>query len=146
MILVATNLKGKKMIKIKFRLWDKGTELHRQRMINFEEVLKTQTLTTLFGDKKSNRFEILLYTGLKDKNDNEIYEGDILEVYNQSESKLHFKGIVVWCDKYAKFVLKLNDYEELGCKPYADFWEICDCSYNIYIKGNIYENKNLLKF
>jgi len=125
---------------IKYKAWNKKEKcLFQVTEMNFESNGRLYSVSPDQGDTwylVEEEVEILRYTGLDDKTGKPIYEGDILEVYNQSESELHFKGIVIWCDKYAKFVLKLNDYDEPGCVPYVDFWEICDCSYNIYIKGN----------
>ena len=81
------------------------------------------------------RFEnIMQFTGLKDKNGKEIYEGDIVEGINDSSFEVSFKkgcfiGIVIKVDK---FEYKYLEYSLHNLE-------------NIEIIGNIYENPELLK-
>jgi len=132
------------MREIKFRAWDKGTALHAPRMISFEEALEVQTLTTFFGDKKSDRYEVLLFTGLFDKNGVEIYEGDIF--YDDADNHI---GVVTFlngafvCESYfdgfEKEELNPSDNRcflaERLIRDYGNVFEVI---------GNFYENKELL--
>lgn len=71
------------------------------------------------------------YTGLKDKNDREIYEGDILT------DKYESIGTVDWWN--AGFVVNFGD---------VDIFQIADCfdeSYQMWFIGNIHDNPELLK-
>ena len=70
------------------------------------------------------------YTGLKDKNEKEIYEGDIVKNKHGYLSKIEL--VEFFEGGFSPFA---NDLDEVFC------WRKEDCE----IIGNIYENPNLLK-
>jgi len=78
---------------------------------------------------------LMQYTGVKDKNGKEIYEGDIVE--------MEFgKGIVVF-DSAAFLVRNLDDDEYYG---FDDFFSLYKGGcYLVEVIGNIYENPELLE-
>ncbi|MGA5692882.1 YopX family protein [Cytobacillus pseudoceanisediminis] len=88
--------------------------------------------------KNKSSFEIMQYTGLKDKNGKEIYEGDILKI----TCNFYFrKGIeidkVVWWEKGGWLcndwtLSELIDNHEEGEQEFE-------------VIGNIYENPSLLE-
>ena len=70
------------------------------------------------------------YTGLKDKNGKEIYEGDILK--HEDEGTMYVR----WYKEYVEFKLMgLNDETTTLTDWYAEDTEVI---------GNIFENKELL--
>ena len=124
------------MRETKFRAYHKERkEMFEIASIDFEEkkaALSNGIIKLLNVDSK--QFELLQYTGIKDKNGKEIYEGDILFFRDEN-----MKYIVVWQD--TAFIIKsieIRKYLEKMC--WLDDTEIC-CE----IVGNIYENKKLLE-
>ncbi len=73
------------------------------------------------------------YTGLKDRNGNEIYEGDILEYSMHSRER----GIVVFRDSSFLLTRKNDDYCITDLEDEKRFF--------LEIIGNIYENPELLE-
>ena len=82
------------------------------------------------------------YTGLKDENSTEIYEGDIVVVHGftfDNGKTFLARGIVYYDSNDACFDIKLNDGNII------DFAMLKSANFFVEVVGNIYENLDLLK-
>lgn len=77
-------------------------------------------------------------TGVKDSNEKEIFEGDILGIETMSSIVY---VIVFWDSEHALFMIKSEDYNDK--EALAELFE--DYTYPFYVIGNIYENGKLLE-
>ncbi len=113
------------MRKLKFRAWDTVNKkmitpfliLHERGLSNYSEV--------------DSFYDLMQYTGLKDKNGKEIYEGDILE----EEPGYYFE--VVWSEEWAKFKLQ----HRTKAVQYPEW----NRGVNMTVIGNKWDNPELLK-
>lgn len=110
------------MREIKFRAWDN----HSHKMIYIQDELP-----------KYRGFEIMQFTGLKDKNGKEIFEGDIVEFCTKWEFPQRFKGQVIYFPESMQY-----GFSENG-ESYYDFTDIENPEI-LEVIGNIYENPELL--
>lgn len=124
------------MRELKFRVWN----LWLRKMYSYEDLEKnTIDITKMkfvqgifLPNSEGNK--VMQYTGIKDINNKEIHEGDIVEIYPMDlfENTV-FKGAVKFCD--GSWIVD----NEKGCK-----YLFTETDENKVI-GNIYENEDLLK-
>lgn len=117
------------MVDIKFRAWDK---LKKHMYYNVQDIYCDSKLGDCFGDilTASAKFEVMMYTGVTDDKDDEIYEDDIVafKVIGGTRGV----GYVRWDDERATFLIDGGDI------AFFDDLE------NIQILGNTHENPELL--
>lgn len=126
---------------IKFRAWNKETE---QWLENFDLVNLDNGVVAVWTDFQGNKQDeyknvvLVQYTGLKDKNGKEIYEGDIV-IEPHSEFEPRSKYQVIWNEGDYRYSLLLK--HELYGSHERHFRD----AFQMKIIGNIYENPELLK-
>lgn len=123
------------MREIKFRCWN-----HILKNFTYLNLFPRHNLELFF---KNFPFEYIggglqQYTGLKDMNDKEIYEGDILQaIYSGEEAPEILIGIVNFDDEEAVYTLAVGDNKDYLFNTQVDIYS--------KVIGNIYENPELLK-
>ena len=142
---------------IKFRAWDNlenrwyepTFEGYRGKieeiMLSPRGRLTMRTMTELIDESMfPNRFELMQYTGLKDKNGRSIYEGDILKV--TSEGGESYAAIVKWFGDEGYPAFDLAGIPAAWCYEsnalatiFQEGVETCE------VIGNIFEDKQLLE-
>ena len=109
---------------IKFRVWD---FFHKQWITGAAIELNGCIINTSFAEPETNCVA-LQYTGLTDKNDNPIYEGDIIHL---KFGELNANLVVKW-DKY------------MGLKYHNGGWtSLVHVDTHGEVIGNIFENPEL---
>lgn len=125
------------MIEIKFRAWDKTTKKWLKSVefdISSEGKIKTYGIY--------HPCELMQYTGLKDRNGKEIWEGDIVEIPLRWGKTSPAKCEVLFENgAFMAYSLKEHDIQGKGLR-----WLILSLTdkEGVEIIGNIYEHSNLL--
>lgn len=130
-------------MKTKIRAWDK----HNKVML-LPEDKEFQNNFQLFpagnyaykGEYAEEWLELMWWTGMKDKNSKDIYEGDLVQFAYDNDSHgadVAGTGEVFWMQKYCAFALRREEnqgqYDSLN-SPTPDKAE------ELEVVGNIYDN------
>ncbi|MDQ0868996.1 putative phage protein (TIGR01671 family) [Arthrobacter sp. V1I9] len=143
------------MREIKFRAWDKSksewlgadawfVRSHDSVLVVWPEVAKGMQVSVHMETLDSSRVALMEYTGRKDENGVDVYDGDIITLidlasdYTEKVSREKFGAFVVeWSEHLSGWYPKsLNGYE-----PDETWWD----TWEIKVIGNIYENPELLE-
>lgn len=142
--------------RFKFRAYDK----EKRRMLYAEnnesvEIMGDGSLCGFNLEREWTgglNMELMQCTGLEDKNDKLIYEGDILELYVSSEKLYRYEVkyeigsfMLVSDDEIFDFKNVWNDNVYPLSQLYWEYQNEENCIYQCEVIGNIYENPKLLK-
>ena len=135
------------MREIKFRAWDK----ENKKMISHNQLFAIDCsneypFLALIAGHYENALsplsvELMQFTGVKDKNSKDIYEGDILEVnhhwddYDGCSGTEKFLGVAI----FKEGAFQVSRFEKM------EFYLASSIIISNEIKGNIYENPELLE-
>ena len=124
------------MREIKFRAWHKEKKIMGEVLgidILHKEIFFSNEDVDCYEHSDFKDIELMEYTGLKDKNEKEIYEGDIVKLRAN-----HGIGVIKYSDEWGAFVveyIKPRPLVVLGMNYYKE---------DIEVLGNIYKNPELL--
>lgn len=126
------------MREIKFRVWDKrvnkmhicGESTHDNMWFDENNIARYYNLQNGDGSGENGGYDLMQYTGIKDKNGKEIYEGDI--VYMRCDCLSGFGEVF-----YESGSFWINDKKRKRTYPIYK-----EGKYRV--DGNIYENPELL--
>lgn len=156
------------MREIKFRAWDKvDKQMFTVKSLHIDNLVVRSNSLTFY---RFDDIELMQYTGIKDENGVDVYEGDHITIFKDgyyggfyAEEK--YSGVVDLDDTGTAFILKnatyrrwnedipnkIGDMEISFSMPDSeDLEQIYLCAFdlepsNIVINGNIYENPELLE-
>ena len=127
---------------IKFRAWNKNTKkMYKIGQITFEKGIwnyqpdDREYIGMSIPYQPS--FILMQYTGLKDKNGKEIYEGDIVKIKHEYDNTEYICEIIYLDGAFRTKKFIFGSYYDCLYYWYAD-----DCE--IEVVGNIYDNPELL--
>lgn len=122
---------------IKFRAWDDGKMVYEKDISHLSlEDNDIYRLAKFFCNVR-NDSKIMQFTGFIDKNSNEIYEGDIIDLSGTYKYKVVYEAAKFVCYHVIERYGRWGDLKRLFD---ADFSE-----YYFQVVGNIFENPELLE-
>ena len=122
------------MRELKFRIWSEEDKEYRSDIRVSDLVIDIDGAPSTIYSAEGDRFDIEQYTGLKDKNGEEIYEGDIVENTYENVGKVRYE--VKWdCGRFIMTSKNPYNLVQIGMGIYPNSSKVI---------GNIHENPGLL--
>ena len=122
------------MRELKYRVYDKTEKCYSDKAFSIDQLglCYVQDEDGYGEEIDEERYIVEQYTGLKDKNDKEIYEGDVVNI----------QGIKYYVDfEHGGFWFNNDNLKWKANRPFTHFQEINDTE----VIGNIHENAELLE-
>ena len=117
------------------RLWDVTSINFKDQIVEIED-----DDGNTWEYELNDEIALVQYTGLKDKDGKEIYEGDIVSVKYLYDKRTTDRAQVSWQEDKAGFGLK--SLKGLTNEVYELY--LVTANHNLEVIGNIYENEGLL--
>lgn len=144
---------------LKFRVWSEDQKTYDYKFLyNSIGDFYVNTRGEVFSDfgnsvapeVRQENFIVEQYAGIRDKNNKEIYEGDVVSYKTRFEMKVlgetkekivEIKGVV--CFEHGSFVIKYGSQSQTF-RDFFDDPEVFNVPYDLEVLGNIHENPELL--
>ena len=139
--------------KLKFRVWDYGNDSTSKECQEEPKMFNPDSIVCIYNSKSvevgdgltvkklrasERKFDLMQFTGFKDKNDKEIYENDIVKFKDGRIGVVIFDTLPLYIENQGKYYVTgwFINFKNEEYEPLEDDAEVI---------GNIYENPELLE-